>query len=154
MGRATPLQLIQKRRLGFVLPIPSYWSPRLWEMELLASFNNFSWRILTSSFFLDVKQSNQHPSEEAVKAKGHDVRKLHVVQMWDQLVMSSGLLKLRFKDKDGKTAMLQWVVPKQQRKEILYHLHGGPMGAHLGESKTLQKLKERFYWPEHTVDVQ
>ena len=41
--------------------------------------------------------------------------------------------------------MFQWVVPKQQRKEILHHLHGGPMGAHLGESKTLQKLKERFY---------
>ena len=47
--------------------------------------------------------------------------------------------------------MFQWVVPKQQRKEILHHLHGGPMGAHLGESKT---LKERFYWPGHTADVQ
>ena len=31
---------------------------------------------------------------------------------------------------------------------------GGPMGAHLGESKTLQKLKERFYWPGHPADVQ
>ena len=50
--------------------------------------------------------------------------------------------------------MFQWVVPKQQRKEILHHLHGGPMGAHLGESKTLQKLKERFYWPGHTANVQ
>ena len=88
-------------------------------------------------FVLDAKESNQRPSEEAVKAKGPDVRNL--VQIWDQLVMSSGVLKRRFEDKEDKTAMLQWVVPKQQRKEILHHLQGGPMGAHLGESKTLKK---------------
>ena len=103
-------------------------------------------------FVLDAKESNQRPSEEAVKAKGPDVWKL--VQIWDQLVMSSGVLKRRFEDEKGKTVILQWVVPKQQRKEILHHLHGGPIGAHLGESKTLQKLKERFYWPGHTADVQ
>ena len=68
--------------------------------------------------------------------------------------MLSGVLKRRFEDEKGKAVMFQWVVPKQQRKEILHHLHGGPMGAHLGESKTLQKLKERFYWPGHTADVQ
>ena len=55
--------------------------------------------------------------------------------------MSNGVLKCRFEDEKGKAVMFQWVVPKQQRKEILHHLHGGPMGAHLGESKTLQKLK-------------
>ena len=87
-----------------------------------------------------------------MKAKGHEVRKL--VQIWDQLVMSNGILKRRFEGEKGKTVMFQWVVPKQQRKEILHHLHGGPMGAHLGESKTFQKLKERFYWPGHTADVQ
>ena len=103
-------------------------------------------------FVLDGKESNQRPSEEAVIAKGPDVWKL--VQIWDQLVMSSVVLKRRFEEKEGKTAMLQWVVPKQQRKEILHHLHGGPVGAHLGESKTLKKLKERFYWPGHTADVQ
>ena len=63
------------------------------------------------------------------------------MQIWDQLVMSNGILKRRFEGEKGKTVMFQWVVPKQQRKEILHHLHGGPMGAHLGESKTLQKLK-------------
>ena len=55
--------------------------------------------------------------------------------------MSNGVLKRQFEGVKGKTVMFQWVVSKQQRKEILHHLHGGPMGAHLGESKTLQKLK-------------
>ena len=35
----------------------------------------------------------------------------------------------------------QWVVPRKQTKEILHHLHDGPLVAHLGEGKTLQKLK-------------
>ena len=45
------------------------------------------------------------------------------------------------------------MVPKKQRKEILHHLHDGPLGAHLGENKTLEKLRERFYWPGHAADV-
>ena len=28
------------------------------------------------------------------------------------------------------------------------------MGGHLGEAKTLSRLKERFYWPGHAKDVQ
>ena len=78
-------------------------------------------------FVLEAKESNQQPLEEAVKAKGPDVRKL--VQISDQLVMSNGVLKCRFEDEKGKAVMFQWVVPKQQRKEILHHLHGGPVEA-------------------------
>ena len=68
-------------------------------------------------------------------------------------MVSNGVLTRRFEDEEGKTAVYQWVVPRKQRKDILHHLHDGPLGAHLGENKTLQKLKERFYWPGHTADV-
>ena len=52
-----------------------------------------------------------------------------------------------------KRQVCQWVVPNKQRKEFLHHLHDGALGAHLGEKKILQKLKERFYWPGHATDV-
>ena len=42
---------------------------------------------------------------------------------------------------------------RTSRGEILHHLHDGPLGAHLGEKKIKQKLKERFYWPGHAADV-
>ena len=32
-------------------------------------------------------------------------------------------------------------------------LHEGVTGGHLGQEKTLSKLKERFYWPGHYNDV-
>ena len=32
-------------------------------------------------------------------------------------------------------------------------IHEGITGGHLGEAKTLSKLKERFYWPGHYNDV-
>ena len=74
------------------------------------------------------------------------------MQMWDQLVVSSGVLTHWFEE-DGGNILYQWVVPKKQRNDILHHLHNGPLGAHLGENKTHQKLRERFYWPGHTADV-
>ena len=102
-------------------------------------------------FVLEAKESDTRPADDVVKAKSTEVRKL--VQIWDQLVVANGVLKRRFEDEEGQTEVCQWVVPKKQRKEILHHLHDGPLGAHLGEKKILQKLKERFYWPGHATDV-
>ena len=45
------------------------------------------------------------------------------------------------------------VIPKAMRMEVLEELHGGISGGHLGEDKTLQKLKQRFYWPGHWQSV-
>ena len=45
------------------------------------------------------------------------------------------------------------MVPKKFRQDILRDLHEGVTGGHLGEVKTLSKLKERFYWPGHYNDV-
>ena len=36
---------------------------------------------------------------------------------------------------------------------ILHQLHEAPAGGHLGEDKTLHKLREHFYWPGHQKDV-
>ena len=48
---------------------------------------------------------------------------------------------------------MQLMVPNKFRQDILRNLHEGITGGHLGEAKTLGKLKERFYWPGHYNDV-
>ena len=41
---------------------------------------------------------------------------------------------------------LQLVIPRQLHKEILEEQRGGTTGGHLGEDKTIQRLKEQLYW--------
>ena len=36
---------------------------------------------------------------------------------------------------------------------MLQQLHNAPAGGHLGETKTLSRLQERFYWPGHEEAV-
>ena len=45
------------------------------------------------------------------------------------------------------------VVPKGRRKEILHKAHDSVWGGHLGSKKTLQRIKQSFYWPEMKRDV-
>ena len=49
--------------------------------------------------------------------------------------------------------ILQTVIPDALRKEVLADLHDGTMGEHLGADKTLEQLRERFYWPGHYTHV-
>ena len=39
------------------------------------------------------------------------------------------------------------------RDEVLHKLHAGALEGHLGEEKTLNKVKEHFYWPGMQHDV-
>ena len=48
---------------------------------------------------------------------------------------------------------MQLVVPKKFCQDILRDLHEGVAGGHLGEVKTLSKLKQRFYRFGHYNDV-
>ena len=38
------------------------------------------------------------------------------------------------------------IVPKVRTPEVRNELHNGPSGGHTGITKTLKKLKQRFYW--------
>ena len=81
MVKATPLRLTQKRRLVSTIlmdssPVGDRTPAKLRQLQLDDP---------SLKFVLDAKESNQRPSEEAVKVKGPEVRKL--VQIWDPLVM-------------------------------------------------------------------
>ncbi|KAJ8983250.1 hypothetical protein NQ317_008860 [Molorchus minor] len=47
----------------------------------------------------------------------------------------------------------QIVVPKTRVPGVLQEIHGGASGGHLGVTRTLAKLRERFYWVNATKDV-
>jgi len=47
----------------------------------------------------------------------------------------------------------QFVIPSNLRNDILHELHPTETAVHLGVNKTLERIKERFYWPGCTKDV-
>ena len=45
------------------------------------------------------------------------------------------------------------IVPRRMRRLLFDHFHGGPTGGHMGEFKTLHRLRIRFFWPKMRGDV-
>ncbi|CAG2257611.1 unnamed protein product [Mytilus edulis] len=73
---------------------------------------------------------------------------------WDRLEMHGGVLYRRFETNIGQTARKQMIVPKSRTQELLHYFHDVPSAAHLGVDKTLEKLKNGFYWPNMKEYVQ
>ena len=86
------------------------------------------------------KINDAKPSLESIK--GCDPKYQKLVQIWDQL---DNLLWRLFENRDGTECIRQLVVPSSLKIEVLYDVHKGVLGGHLGIDKSLGKLKERFY---------
>ena len=46
-----------------------------------------------------------------------------------------------------KQVVLQQILPPSMTQEICSACHSSPIAGHLGVAKTLEKIKQRFYWP-------
>jgi transposase InsO family protein len=55
---------------------------------------------------------------------------------------------------DGQDVREQIVLPSSRATAVLREAHDGVSGAHLGVTKTLHKVRERFYWPHMQRDIQ
>ena len=53
---------------------------------------------------------------------------------------------VRINDRKGR-AVLQVVVPRSMKLEILQGFHDNPTGGHLSRDKMLGKIRARYYWP-------
>ena len=54
---------------------------------------------------------------------------------------------------DDDKVIHQLVIPLSKRSEVLKEMHEGTLRGHLGEDKTLARVRERFYWPGYHNDV-
>ncbi len=102
-------------------------------------------------FVLQAREKNEKPEARRLQGQSPAARKL--IQLWNQLELKDGVLWRRFESEDGSSSHPQLVVPSALREEVLRELHEGVAGGHLGQDKTLHRLKERFYWPGHWTDV-
>ncbi|KAJ8948867.1 hypothetical protein NQ318_013521 [Aromia moschata] len=63
------------------------------------------------------------------------------------------LLKRVLEKSDGTEERKHLIVPRNRVPEVLEEIHNGSTGGHLGVTKTLGKVRERFYWVNCTTDV-
>ena len=74
---------------------------------------------------------------------------------WKQLEMdpNTGILYRKWESDNRGLPSLQLIVPQQWTAKIIQSLHNGCGGGHLGFSRTLSKLQERFHWFKMKDDV-
>ena len=92
---------------------------------------------------LKAKERGATPNLDEVKTWSRESRQL--VQMWSSLKVDNSVLwRLCI---DGRSQHLQLVLPSVVRESVLQDLHSGSMGGHVGESKMMHLVRERYYWP-------
>ena len=69
------------------------------------------------------------------------------------LYIQDGILCRKFEPTNGRLAYLQQIVPALLVTEIITSLHNSVTAGHLGAYKTLEKIRQRYYWPGFKTDV-
>ena len=92
------------------------------------------------------------PSWEVVAPYSEDT-KLYWAQ-WDSLCVQDGVLYRAWETPKGDQKILQLLLPRKLRPQVLHDLHNTPTGGHLGIAKTLGRVRERFYWSKCRRDVE
>ena len=96
-------------------------------------------------------ETGQKPSQEKIHGLSFQAKVL--LQHWDQLAIREGILCRKWESEDGQEVRWRIVLPKSERRKALFDLHSAPTAGHLGINKTLDKMRQRFYWVGMKADV-
>ena len=73
---------------------------------------------------------------------------------WNRLQLQNGVPYRRWETDDGHGMRLQLVLPRSMVSKVLSALHDAPSAGHLGVNKTLERVRERFYWYGQQHDIE
>jgi len=66
--------------------------------------------------------------------------------------VQSGSLFYVDRASDGST-FKRMAIQEQEKARVLEEYHSSPFAGHIGRDNTIQKIKERFYWPSYHKDT-
>ncbi|KAK2895639.1 hypothetical protein Q8A73_015127 [Channa argus] len=90
--------------------------------------------------------------DECRYSRGPEIKLLH--SQWGSLELCDGILYRRWRAPVGGADRLQLLVPSALRAEVLRWVHGSAGAGHFGNSKTVRRLRQRFYWPGCRQDAE
>ena len=119
--------------------------------NVVASNGKFDWK---------KAQSEDCNLEQIIKMKDDTVSPIvrddhstvmkQLIGQWENILVKDGVLYRKFEKYSGDV-QLQFVVPANMQKKLVKELHAGIGG---GVKKTSLKVKDRFYWPGWSQDVE
>ncbi|GFX81921.1 retrovirus-related Pol polyprotein from transposon 412 [Trichonephila clavipes] len=101
---------------------------------------------------IESKESSDEKSRQDI-APFHPTTKRYCA-LWNCFHLRNDVLYRKWESDDGKTFRWQLILPKTRSLTVLKELHDSPTGGHFVVVKTLQKVRERFYWNNVRSDVE
>ena len=95
---------------------------------------------------------DEPPTKDELQGSSPTVRDL--CAQWDRLELRDGVLYRNWVSEDGAESRMLLVVPRELVDEILHLMHDAPFAGHLGVTKTVAKIRERFHWTGLNQDVE
>jgi transposase InsO family protein len=104
------------------------------------------------SYFIEgMKIEGSKPPWNEIAHKGAEFKAYWA--LWDCLIAQDNILYKVVYSNGGAIDQLRIVLPKALKNDVLYQLHGSRSSGHLGQHKTIEKVRERFYWYRYKEDV-
>lgn len=86
----------------------------------------------------------QRPQWSKVSSEGQALKTLW--GQWKRLKIVDGVLYRRWEDDAGTLERWQVVVPREKRRDVLHYTHDSPVAGHLGVRRTIERVKQGFFW--------
>ena len=74
------------------------------------------------------------------------------LKQWNNLVFRKNVLWRASYDRNGEE-IYQYIVPESKRKQIMEKMHSSPFSGHLMFEKTIDKIRDKYFWPKQQVQV-
>ena len=123
---------------------------RGWDLQELKEWQNND---VSIKEILDLPmKGSEKPAWSKLAESNQEVKTLW--SYWQDLIVLDGLLYKKYTpDSTTQLCHYQLVAPRVLRHKIMEHLHNHRTAGHLGVTKTLATVKQRFYWPGMTSDI-
>lgn len=97
-------------------------------------------------------EADRRPDWAEVSGLGPEVKSYY--SQWGNFEVHDQILYRRWQAPGRGNDLLQLLVPKSLRPQVLQVVHGSVGTGHFGNAKTLHRLRGRFYWPGCRRDVE
>lgn len=99
----------------------------------------------------DWMEDGKRPDYSEVTAESYMGKSLWA--QWSRLALKDELLCRMWEVEESNNTTYQIVMPLSRQRFILQQMHDSKTSGHLGVTKTLNKIRQAYYWPGLQSDV-